>query len=136
MAVIRGNATSVIFTTAGEDHCPDVGYASRAKKIPSQQEQCHELKEAEEEVEESSLALAASESLLDMLNLDGPLSQVDSQIKGSRPAVSTLKEYRALYEEMKAGVADSEYRDVIQDRDVMADPDLARYLGRPSGLSV
>ena len=118
LAVIRGNATSVLNTpAAGEHHCLPGEHVSRADNHSKQREQGREQCETED------LPLPNSSLMLALLDTDGPIAQ--PHMDTSRVGVDSLEEFRALYNEMQAEVADS------VDRDPRADPDLARYLGPP-----
>ena len=118
LAVIRGNATSVLMTTAGKDHCFAVQHTSRGENSFKQSEHCRERHTS------VIMPLPSSDTLLDLLDLDGPVSP--PQGHRSRAGFNLLQEYRSLFDEMQAEVAE------LKDRDPMADPDLARYLRQPS----
>ena len=120
LAVIRGNATSVLTTTDGEDHSSVIEHASRAGNYSEQQEQGRGQCETEEPPLPSSAPLLA---LLDV-DLDGSMSQPHRDRR--RESVDPLEEFRVMCREMQAEVATS------NDRDPRADPDLARYLGPPT----
>ena len=111
LAVVRGNATSILFTMSGKDDCGCAVYASRPEQRIPVTDRMHCIPPQAPKCQTSDL-------LLELLDIDLAMPSSLCQEKTIRLESDPLKTYRDMFKEMQAE----------SDRDIMSDPELAPYL--------